>query len=300
MKSKSLFLIWIRILRLHTLPLSISSVGLGNILAYQYRQFSLKLAFFSIATAISLQILANISNDYGDATHNVDYARSDKLINTKEISNENIKIGIYINIFISIILGSILIYLSEQPAWLWLILGALSILAAICYTVGKKPYGYIGLGDVSVFLFFGILAVCGTFFLQTNNLNYPLLLPTLFIGFSNVAVLNVNNIRDIKTDANSGKNTIAVMLGKNNAYIYHYLLIITSILCLNIFVFKYYKLSFFILVLILSLIWIIKHIIQLQKSKKQELILNKELKNITLFISLIVGLILAYQFFQAA
>lgn len=117
----------------------------------------------------------------------------------------------------------------------FLVLGLIAIVAAITYTVGKKPYGYLGLGDISVLIFFGWLSVMGTYYLQANTLNMITFLPATACGLLSVAVLNINNMRDIENDVKAGKNTLAVRLGPSGARIYHAIIIIVAILCLAFF-----------------------------------------------------------------
>src|SRR5208283_4537267 len=111
----------------------------------------------------------------------------------------------------------------------FILVGLLCIIAAIKYTVGKNPYGYIGLGDIAVFLFFGIVGVCGIYYLHAHVLSLSVVLPAASLGLLSTGVLNINNIRDIDSDRQSGKNTLAVRWGLRNAKIYHAFLVITAI-----------------------------------------------------------------------
>ena len=126
---------------------------------------------------------------------------------------------------------------SVQLFALFLILGLLAIVAAITYTAGSHPYGYAGLGDISVFLFFGWLGVFGTFFLHTYEMDWLILLPASTLSFFSVAVLNINNIRDIDSDKKAGKYSIPVRIGRTNAVYYHYFLLIGGIICALAYVF---------------------------------------------------------------
>jgi 1,4-dihydroxy-2-naphthoate octaprenyltransferase len=131
--------------------------------------------------------------------------------------------------FLSLACGLCLLWIAFGPDWkalfLFLGLGLLSIAAAIGYTVGKKPYGYIGLGDISVLLFFGIVGVMGSYYLLTQHLTWYEMLPALSCGFFSIAVLNVNNIRDIESDRAAGKYSIPVRIGKEKAVGYHWFLL---------------------------------------------------------------------------
>jgi 1,4-dihydroxy-2-naphthoate octaprenyltransferase len=137
---------------------------------------------------------------------------------------------------ISFISGSLLIYeglkdTDSQTILAFFGLGVLAIIAAITYTVGKRPYGYMGLGDISVLIFFGWVGVLGTFYLHTHSLDWMNLLPASTCGLFAVGVLNINNIRDIESDIKTGKNSIPVRLGKAKAVVYHWFLLGGGFLC---------------------------------------------------------------------
>ncbi len=227
-----LFLAWLSSLRPKTLPLASMSIFLGTSLAYYHGSFSLSIMALAWLTASCLQILSNLANDYGDALKNTD--RADRLgplrgIHTGLISTRQLYVAMIYLIIITIVLGSILLWQSIsnwQSLLVFLLLGLLSIVAAIAYTVGKKPYGYRALGDIAVFIFFGLLAVLGTIFLQTQTY-YPIdTLPAMAMGLLAVAVLNINNIRDMATDPLSGKVTLAQKLGPRGSRYYHVALLL--------------------------------------------------------------------------
>ncbi|HHR5900969.1 TPA: 1,4-dihydroxy-2-naphthoate polyprenyltransferase [Providencia alcalifaciens] len=232
---------WLESLRPKTLPLGVIAIVTGSALTYFTGNFKWPVALLSIITAGLLQILSNLANDYGDAIKGSDTAeRIGPLRGMQKgiITKEDMKKALKLNIFAACLSGLLLIIVAcEKPedAIGFLGLGLVAIVAAITYTVGKKPYGYLGLGDISVLIFFGWLSVIGTFYLQANSFNVITILPATACGLLSVAVLNINNMRDIENDVKAGKNTLAVRLGPQGARIYHAILIIVSILCLVFF-----------------------------------------------------------------
>ncbi|MDX1902859.1 MAG: 1,4-dihydroxy-2-naphthoate polyprenyltransferase [Thermonemataceae bacterium] len=226
---------WLKAFRLRTLPLALSSVGMGAVLAFSYQKFNSLIFGLSVLTTIFLQILSNLANDYGDAQSGVDNSEREgpsRAVQTGLISAKTMKKAIILFVLLSFLSGLGLLYVSfAQSEHLilyfltFLGLGVLAIIAAITYTIGKKPYGYIGLGDISVMAFFGWVGVLGSFFLYTRFLEISLILPATACGLLSVAVLNVNNIRDIESDKKAGKNSIPVRLGRNKAVAYHYVIL---------------------------------------------------------------------------
>jgi 1,4-dihydroxy-2-naphthoate octaprenyltransferase len=219
---------WIEAARPRTLPLAIASILLGNFLAYAAGKFSFLTAALAIITTLLLQILSNFANDLGDSKNGVDNKNRKvalRAVQTGKISPSEMKNVVIIAASLSFISGISLLffalqYAKPQTIITFVILGLLAILAAIAYTVGKKPYGYMGLGDVSVFLFFGWVGTFGTYYLQTEILNYYILIPASGCGFLSVAVLNLNNLRDIENDRKTGKNSIPVRIGKIYGFYY--------------------------------------------------------------------------------
>jgi len=219
---------WIEAARPRTLPLAIASILLGNFLAYAAGKFSFLTAALAIITTLLLQILSNFANDLGDSKNGVDNKNRKvalRAVQTGKISPSEMKNAVIIAASLSFISGISLLYFALQYAnpqtiTAFVGLGILAILAAIAYTVGKKPYGYIGLGDLSVFLFFGWVGTFGTYYLQTEILNYYILIPASGCGFLSVAVLNLNNLRDIENDRKTGKNSIPVRIGKIYGFYY--------------------------------------------------------------------------------
>ena len=219
---------WIEAARPRTLPLAIASILLGNFLAYAAGKFSFLTAVLAIITTLLLQILSNFANDLGDSKNGVDNKNRKvalRAVQTGKISPSEMKNAVIITASLSFISGISLLFFALQYAKPQTIiafvgLGLLAILAAIAYTVGKKPYGYMGLGDLSVFLFFGWVGTFGTYYLQTEILNYYILIPASGCGFLSVAVLNLNNLRDIENDRKTGKNSIPVRIGKIYGFYY--------------------------------------------------------------------------------
>ncbi len=225
--------VWIKAFRLRTLPLALSSILTGSFLAIGYGKYDWKVIVFSIITTLFLQILSNLANDYGDAvkgTDNADRVGPERTVQSGEITREQMKKAIIIFASLSLISGVMLLYFAFGsdfiPALIFFALGLASIIAAIKYTVGTKAYGYAGLGDIFVFIFFGIVGVAGTFYLNTHIFDWKVLLPAAAIGMFSAGVLNLNNMRDIDNDTVSGKNTIPVRIGFVNSKMYHLILIL--------------------------------------------------------------------------
>ena len=219
---------WIEAARPRTLPLAIASILLGNFLAYAAGKFSFLTAGLAILTTLLLQILSNFANDLGDSKNGVDNKNRKvalRAVQTGKISPSEMKNAVIMTASLSFISGICLLYFALQYAKpqtiiTFLILGLFAILAAIAYTVGKKPYGYMGLGDISVFLFFGWVGTFGTYYLQTEISNYYILIPASGCGFLSVAVLNLNNLRDLENDRKTGKRSIPVRIGKLYGFYY--------------------------------------------------------------------------------
>ncbi|MEO0902530.1 MAG: 1,4-dihydroxy-2-naphthoate octaprenyltransferase [Bacteroidota bacterium] len=208
------FKAWLMAARLRTLPLSISGILMGTALAISANAFNGCILLLALLTTIGFQITSNFANDYGDGvkgTDNEDRIGPARALQSGLITKNNLKIGIILSSLLSLILAFLLLYVAFGLDYMgyfivFTVLGILSIWAAIKYTMGSKPYGYQGLGDISVFLFFGLLGVLGSLFLYTKTWNWPAVLPAIAIGFLCVGVLNLNNLRDVVSDKKSGKN----------------------------------------------------------------------------------------------
>lgn len=229
---------WLRALRLRTLPLAISCIGMGGFLAADASAFQLDIFILCVTTTIFLQILSNLANDYGDAKHGVDGTHREgpsRAVQSGAISPSQMKRAVFLLVLLSLLSGITLLLVSFGLNWNALLfffgLGVGCILAAIAYTIGKRPYGYIGLGDVSVLVFFGLVGVLGSTYLFTKRFYWFDILPALSCGFFSMAVLNINNIRDIDSDRKAGKYSVPVRIGRRKAVTYHWVLLVAGMVC---------------------------------------------------------------------
>jgi len=231
---------WLNAARLRTLPLSVSGVVTGTALANLYQENNYLIFFLTLLTTIAFQLTSNFANDYGDGvkgTDNDDRIGPKRALQSGLLSQTELKKGIGISVVVCLILVVSVIYTAFGTENLPMILlffalGVLSIWAAIKYTVGNSAYGYKGLGDVFVFLFFGLLAVLGTMFLYTKTLTWSASLPAIAIGALSTGVLNLNNLRDFESDKKAQKNTLIVKIGNRYGKIYHTALLCVSFLCI--------------------------------------------------------------------
>ncbi len=230
---------WIKAARLRTLPLSLSGIIMGAFIA-KWRLYgeggSWDWRIFALALLVTLlyQVLSNYANDYGDGVKGTDAKRvteaEARAVASGRITAKQMKNAVILLSILSFAATVALLYLAFIPDYMnefyiFIGLGVASILAAIGYTVGKKPYGYMGLGDIFVFIFFGLVSVCGSYFLFTKSFSWDMLLPGTAIGMMSMAVLNLNNMRDIESDKLSGKNSFALRIGFKNAMIYEMILL---------------------------------------------------------------------------
>ena len=242
------FRAWLNAARLRTLPLSLSGILIGTALANIYGYSDLHIFILALLTTVAFQVTSNFANDYGDGikgTDNEDRIGPKRAYQSGQLSKKELKTGIRISVFIDLFLVFLLLYFafSEEHlkyAVLFVILGMASIWAAIKYTVGSNAYGYKGFGDLFVFSFFGLLSVLGSMFLYTKFLTSMAVLPALSIGFLSTAVLNLNNLRDIRSDKKANKNTVIVKIGLSKGKVYHYTLIILAFISMLLFVANHY------------------------------------------------------------
>ena len=227
---------WLQAFRLRTLPLALSSIAMGGFLAASAGAFQWSIFLLCIITTVFLQVLSNLANDYGDSVNGADHADRkgpSRAVQSGAISASQMKRAIIVFVLLSLASGISLLLMSFGWNWNALLfffgLGLLSIGAAIAYTVGKKPYGYIGLGDFSVLIFFGLVGVMGSYYLFTKSISWLEILPALSCGFFSIGVLNINNIRDIESDRSAGKFSIPVRVGRQKAVLYHWFLLIGGI-----------------------------------------------------------------------
>ncbi len=240
---------WVSAMRLRTLPLSVSGILVGAAIAQYNGFFKWNIFLLALCTTISLQILSNLANDYGDGlkgTDNDDRIGPQRALQSGIISPSQMYNAIKINIVIVIFFAFMLVLKAFGLnnflySLIYFILGGLSIAAAIRYTVGDSAYGYKGLGDVFVFIFFGLVSVIGSYFLFAKQIDHVLFLPAICIGLLSIAVLNLNNMRDIESDKKSNKMTLAVKFGPSGSKKYHFLLIIIAIILSLIFAILYYN-----------------------------------------------------------
>jgi len=236
---------WIEAARPRTLPLALSSILMGCFLAASHGRFNWPIAILAILTTTFLQILSNFANDYGDTVNGKDTdARQGpkRTVQKGEITIEAMRKAIIIFSGLALISGVWLLYEAlKEATWqtfvVFLGIGVLAIVAAITYTAGKRPYGYEGLGDLSVLIFFGWIGVLGSYYLHTQSIDWYLLLPASSCGLFAVGVLNINNIRDITSDTLTGKRSIPVRIGRQKAVIYHWLLLGGGMLCSVLFLY---------------------------------------------------------------
>ncbi|MBE8597198.1 1,4-dihydroxy-2-naphthoate polyprenyltransferase [Xenorhabdus sp. BG5] len=266
---------WLESLRPKTLPLAVAAVITGSALASWTGHFKWPVALLALLTAALLQILSNLANDYGDVTKGSDTEKrigpnrgmQKGLITAKQMKN-----ALKLTVLFSCLSGSSLIAVAcNNPNDIigFLILGLLAIVAAITYTVGTRPYGYLGLGDISVLIFFGYLSVLGTYYLQAGTFSISTVLPATASGLLSVAVLNINNLRDIESDRQNGKNTLAVRLGGKKARYYHAVVLLTAMLCFVTFTLLYLN-NWFSWLFLLAFPLLLKQMIQVLRDPTAE------------------------------
>lgn len=242
---------WISAFRLRTLPLALASIGMGAFLAAANGVFRWDVFGLCALTTVLLQILSNLANDYGDSVHGADGAHRvgpDRAVQSGAISSVAMKRALYVFSLLSLASGVALLLVAFEDLgnvfWLFVGLGLLAIAAAITYTAGVRPYGYAGLGDISVLIFFGGVAVLGAYYLFDQTFDAHLIWPALSMGLLATGVLNVNNIRDIPSDTLAGKKSIPVRIGRGKAVKYHFMLLITAVLASVIYVLLNYNSPF--------------------------------------------------------
>ncbi|MFI0428981.1 1,4-dihydroxy-2-naphthoate octaprenyltransferase [Mariniflexile sp. HMF6888] len=291
--------IWISTMRLRTLPLSISGIILASCFAVYNGCFNWLVGTLAVLTTLSFQILSNLANDYGDGvkgTDNNDRIGPDRAIQTGKISPDEMFNAIKINVLISIALAFFLIFTAFGVKHFFLtvvffLLAIASVTAAIKYTVGNDAYGYKGLGDVYVFVFFGLISVIGCYILYAKTIDHVVFLPAITIGLLSAAVLNLNNMRDVESDKKSNKITLVVKMGIENAKIYHTVIIGLAIVLSGLFGILYFT-SFYNLMFVVAYIPLIIHIKKVLKNTDSKL-LDPELKKValtTVLLAILMGI----------
>ncbi len=305
---------WIKAARLRTLPLSMSGIIVGSFIArwrimeeggtWDWRIFAL-----AMLVTLLYQILSNFANDYGDGIKGTDSLRANeaeqRAVASGRITAQQMRNAVILFAVLSFIATVALLYLAffrenlMNEFYTFIALGVACILAAVGYTVGKKPYGYLGLGDIFVFLFFGIVAVCGSYFLFTKTFHWDILLPATAIGMLSAAVLNLNNMRDMESDALSGKKTLALRMGYRYAMVYEIVLLQLPLLLVLVFMMmnelqnrgNYYAYIFFILMF--PMMALRRRIMQVKDPKELDPFL-KQIGILTLVMSILIAFGLNY------
>lgn len=279
---------WIQAARLRTLPLSLSGIIMGAFIA-KWRLYgeggNWDWRIFALALLVTLlyQVLSNFANDYGDGIKGTDKLRINeaeaRAVASGKITAQQMKTAVIVLAVLSFIATVALLYLAFIPNfmnefYIFIGLGVACILAAIGYTVGKKPYGYMGLGDIFVFIFFGLVSVCGSYFLFTKTFSWDILLPATAVGLMSVGVLNLNNMRDIENDKASGKHTLALKMGFKNAMFYQMALLQLPLILILIFLMinnfyqneQYY--AFIVMILLLPMTKLRRKILAVKNPKE--------------------------------
>jgi len=291
--------IWLKAFRLRTLPLAVAATTLGSLLGYAENRFRWGVFIFGTLTTLFLQVLSNLANDYGDAKKGTDNEhRLGPLRVTQSglVTKSQIQWMIGIFVLLSLVSGSLLIWSGLRGGnmllySLFFLLGFSAIYAAIKYTIGKRPYGYVGFGDIMVFIYFGILGVAGTYFLHTQSFHLTILLPASSVGLFSAGVLNLNNLRDHDNDARNGKNTLVVRMGVPWAKIYHVVLLFTALVLAVIYTILHFE-SYYQLIFLLPVPLLISDV-KTVITNTVPVELNRELKRLavaTLLFSLSFGL----------
>ena len=304
---------WIKAARLRTLPLSISGIIMGSFIArWKLLQNgeTWDITIFALALLVTLlyQVLSNYANDYGDGVKGTDKNRigeaEQRAVASGKISASQMRNAVILFALLSLVTTFYLLYKAFFPNFInefytFIGLGVACILAAIGYTVGKKPYGYLGLGDIMVFIFFGLVSVCGSYFLFTKSFDWDILLPASAIGLLSAAVLNLNNMRDIENDEKSGKKTLALRLGFKNAIIYEMIILVLPPILVLMYMMinhlqeqgKYYAFIFFVTVF--PLMSLRRKIMAVKEPKELDPFL-KQVAMITFVMSILVAIGLNY------
>ncbi|MPS64341.1 1,4-dihydroxy-2-naphthoate octaprenyltransferase [Chryseobacterium sp.] len=300
---------WIKAARLRTLPLSLSGIIMGAFIA-KWRLYgeggTWDWRIFALALVVTLlyQVLSNYANDYGDGVKGTDTQRASeaeaRAVASGKITAKQMKNAVILFSVLSFVATVALLYVAFFPNYMkefyiFIGLGVACILAAIGYTVGKRPYGYMGLGDIFVFIFFGLVSVCGSYFLFTKSFSWDMLLPGTAIGMMSMAVLNLNNMRDIESDKLSGKNSFALRIGFKNAMIYEMILLqlplilILMFLAVNGFFQSQNYYVFIVMILMLPLMKLRRQIMAVKNPKELDQFL-KHIGIMTFMIAILTAL----------
>lgn len=297
-------------LRLRTLPLALASIGMGSFLAAFHHSFKPGIFALCALTTLLLQILSNLANDYGDSIHGADGALREgpsRQVQSGLITKKEMRIAIIFTSILTLTSGLYLLNLSfaeiDTRFVTFFLLGIAAIGAAVKYTMGRNPYGYQGFGDIFVLLFFGIVGVAGSYYLQAKQLPYSVFLPALSFGLLSTGVLNLNNIRDIKSDKAAGKFSIPVRIGRRYAVIYHWMLLFGAFFLATVFTLMKYKGPWQFMFL-LTLPLFIKNALAVRKYEKaadlDPYLKQLAISSLLFSVSFGVGLILTLKYYDNA
>lgn len=230
--------IWINAARPRTLPLALSSTTLGSLLAAADNTFNWSVFILASLTTVLLQILSNLANDYGDFINGKDTADRigpQRMVQSGQITPQRMVKALVVLVAVTLTTGTALVLVgtngvATSSTICYFLMGIGAIIAALKYTVGKNPYGYRGLGDVSVFIFFGLMGTIGTYYLHIHHMKFDSILPAASIGLLSTGVLNLNNLRDVQSDRQAKKRTLVIIIGSSRAKIYHMMLLVTAVI----------------------------------------------------------------------
>lgn len=279
---------WIEAARPRTLPLAFASIMLGSLLAAAEGSFRPTVLVAGLLTTLFLQVLSNFANDYGDSVTGVDNeerAGPARSVQKGAITMLGMRSAMLVSSLLALASGIWLVIkgigtTNASLFLLFLLVGLSAITAAIKYTVGKKPYGYMGAGDLFVFLFFGWTGVIGIHYLHTNAWDLSTLLPATAFGLMATAVLNLNNLRDRFQDEKGGKRTLVVRAGKEGGTLYHFFLLIGAMLLSFVHSFLYYNSPWQLIYLIAFPVFIIDLVKVIRTEDHAEL--DPELKRVAI------------------
>ena len=294
-----IFTTWIRAARLRTIPLSISGILVGSAAALLKNEFNISVFTLAILTTVCYQLLSNFANDYSDGikgTDNDERLGPKRILQSELISRAQLRQAIFVISAVAVLLTILLVYSAfglSNTALTFLGLGFLAIVAAIRYTVGSSAYGYMGFGDLFVFLFFGCVSVLGSHYLYTYEFDLSLIFPATSIGLFSVGVLNINNMRDRVNDKQCGKTTIAVRLGAEKAALYQLALVGIPVILTVVYGLIYDAISFVVmsLIIIIPISLHLKVVFQKQNEKNFDLELKK-IALLTFFYAISFSLLL--------
>lgn len=260
---------WVAAARLRTLPMAIAPVIVGSAAAWELGSFKATPAVLALIVALALQVGVNYANDYSDGIRGTDDDRVGpfRLTGSRATAPERVKAAAFACFGLAAVAGLGLTILSQS--WWLILVGIASIIAAWYYTGGKRPYGYSGLGEVFVFIFFGLVAVLGTTYTQALTVSWLAVAGAVGCGLISTALLMANNVRDIPTDREVGKNTLAVRMGDRPARISYVVMIVISVILPLLFTATYPRLW---LMLLVAVVAIRPSIIMLRSTEPAQLI----------------------------